>query len=224
MIRNLNGKSTEYDMVFFDLDGTLTDSGEGCMNGVRYMFENIGYTDYDDKKLRGFVGPPTKHHLLNEYGFNEKKASEAYTFYREYYDSKGIYENKPYDGIIEALKSINETGKRLYVATSKPEALAMRVLTRFSLLDLFSGVFAAHHDKNIYHKNEVLECAVRELGSVSGAVMVGDRSYDILGGKHVGMDTIGVLYGYGDFEELAAAGCDYTVDSVQDLAVLLGRG
>jgi phosphoglycolate phosphatase len=224
MIRNLTGKSNAYGMVFFDLDGTLTDSGEGCMNGVRYMFENIGYTDYDDKKLRGFVGPPTKHHLLNEYGFNEKKASEAYTFYREYYDNKGLYENKPYDGIIEALKSINETGKKLYVATSKPEVLAMRVLKRFSLLDLFSGVFAAHHDKNIYHKNEVLERAVRELGDVSGAVMVGDRSYDILGGKHVGMGTIGVLYGYGDFEELVGAGCDYTVDSVQDLAMLLGRG
>jgi phosphoglycolate phosphatase len=102
--------------------------------------------------------------------------------------------------------------------------LALQVLERFSLFELFSRVFAARHDKNIYDKNEVLEAAVNELGDVSGAVMVGDRSFDILGGQHVGFDTVGVLYGYGDYEELAGAGCDYTADSVQDVAVLLGRG
>jgi phosphoglycolate phosphatase len=224
MIRNITGKDASYRMVFFDLDGTVTDSGPGCINGVRHMFEQIGYAETDEKKLRGFMGPPMKRHLVREYGFSEEQAAEAYVHYREYYDSRGIYENSPYEGIEDAIMSIRASGKDVYIATSKPEKQAMLVLERFSLLKLFTGVFAARHDKNILDKDEVLASAVAELGDVSGAVMVGDRCFDIFGGKHVGFDTIGVLYGYGGEDELTAAGCDYTVDTVHDLAVLLGRG
>lgn len=224
MIRNLTGKNTEYRIVFFDLDGTVTDSGPGCFNGVKYMFERIGYTENDEKKMRGFMGPPMKRHLVREYGFSEQDAAAAYVFYREYYDSRGIFENVPYDGIEEAIASIRDSGKDVYIATSKPEKQALLVLERFSLMHLFKGVFTARHDKNILDKNEVLASAASEIGDVSGAVMVGDRCYDISGGKYVGFDTVGVLYGYGSEDELIGAGCDYTADSVHDLAVLLGRG
>ncbi len=223
MIRNITGKDASYRMVFLDLDGTVTDSGPGCINAVRYMFDKIGYTENDENRIRGFMGPPMKRHLVREFGFSEEEAAAAYVHYREYYDSKGVFENKPYDGIAQAIASIKGSGKEVYIATSKPENLALLVLEKFGLSGLFSGVFAARHDKNILDKDEVLESAVAELGDVTDAVMVGDRCFDILGGKHVGFDTIGVLYGYGSEDELTGAGCDYTVDTVHDLAVLLGR-
>ncbi|MGE5494683.1 MAG: HAD hydrolase-like protein [Burkholderiales bacterium] len=223
MIRNITGKNASYSKVFLDLDGTVTDSGPGCINGVRYMFDKIGYAENDENRIRGFMGPPVKRHLVREYGFSEEEAAAAYVHYREYYDNIGVYENYPYDGIEQAIASIRDSGKKVYIATSKPEKLALLVLEKFGLLGLFSGVFTALHDKNIFDKNEVLANAVAELGDVTGAVMVGDRCFDILGGRHVGFDTVGVLYGYGSKDELTGAGCDYIVDTVHDLAVLLGR-
>lgn len=222
MIKNLKGKSGRYEAVFFDLDGTITDSGEGCMNGARYMLERIGHPEIGKEELRSLVGPPMTKHLMDEYGFSEEKAAYAYAFYREYYDSKGILENRLYDGIKDALISIRESGKTLYIATSKPEVLAMRVLEYFGIADMFSEVFAARHESGIFYKHDVLEYAVYKLGGAPCSVMVGDRKYDIIGGKHVGFDTVGVLYGYGDEAELLSADSDYTADSPDDLAVLLG--
>ncbi len=223
MIRNHTGKNNKYSSVFFDLDGTITDSGEGCMNGIRYMFKSIGYNDYDESKLKGFVGPPVKRHLVSEYGFSARQAEEAYPFYREYCLNRGIYENKLYPGITDAVEKIKQSGKSVYIATSKPEQQALIVLEHFGIRHLFSDVFAARHEKGIYDKNEVLECAVKKLNGASGSVMVGDRSYDIIGGRHVGFDTIGVLYGYGEARELIEAGCDFTADNTADLAAFLGR-
>lgn len=223
MIRNLTGKNGGYSTVFFDLDGTITDSGEGCTNGAKYMFEKIGYTRYDEKKLKKFLGPPIIYHLISEYGFDKEQAKSAYVYYREYYLSKGIYENRPYPCIADAIKKIKESGKAVYVATSKPEPQALCVLERFGLKDLFDGIFGAKPELGITLKKDVLENAIKAIGGTGSAVMVGDRFYDIEGGKHVGIDTVGVLYGYGELEELEKAGCDYIADTVGDLAELLGR-
>jgi phosphoglycolate phosphatase len=224
MIRNLSGKSNKYRSVFFDLDGTVTDSGEGCLSGVRYMFKSIGYKDYDEKKLKGFIGPAVKKHLMGEYGFSEERAGEAYVFYKDYYTNKGMYENKLYAGIIEAVGIIKRSGKTVYIATSKPESQALKVLEHFGVRDMFSDVFAARHELGIYDKKEVLGRAVKKLGGAPDSIMVGDRYFDIIGGRYVGFDTIGVLYGYGEAEELTRAGCDFTADSTADLAVFLGEG
>jgi phosphoglycolate phosphatase len=223
MIRNLTGRNGIYDTVFFDLDGTITDSGEGCMNAVRYMFEQIGYPENMESRLRDFVGPPLRNHLMKEYCFSESEAEKAYALYREYYLNKGIYENRVYDGFPEALASIKRSGKRVYIATSKPEPQALFVLERFGLLGEFTGVFAADHKLGICYKDEVIAHAVKTLGKLDSAVMVGDRSYDILGGKLAGFGTVGVLYGYGGYDELSGAGCDYIVDSTEDLSALLGE-
>jgi len=222
MIGNLTGKSSRYSTVFFDLDGTVTDSGQGCLNGVRYMFEKIGFTGYDEKKLKRFLGPPVIHHLISEYGFEKELAEKAYVYYREYYINKGIYENRPYGGIGEAIKKIKDSGKAVYIATSKPLPQALSVLERFGLKELFDGVFGAQPERGITLKKDVLENAIKTIGGAGSAVMVGDRFYDIEGGKHVGIDTVGVLYGYGDLNELEGAGCDYITDTVDDLADLLG--
>ena len=199
MIKNVTGKRNRgYQTVFFDLDGTITESGAGCMNGVKYMFGKIGYEETDSARIRAFVGPPIKLHLLEAYGFSDADAERAYTYYREYYDSKGMYENRLYDGIGDAIRAIRNTGKQVYIATTKPERLAIPILKRFALYDLFSGVFGARHDRGVINKIHVLEYAVDTIGHTPpDAVMVGDRCFDILGGRHMGFDTIGVLYGYG---------------------------
>jgi phosphoglycolate phosphatase len=188
------------------------------------MFKSIGYSDYEESRLKEFVGPAVKKHLISAYGFSQRQADEAYPFYREYLLNKGIYENRLYDGIVEALTSIRQAGKPVYLATSKPEQQALIVLEHFGIRHLFSDVFAARHEQGIFEKSEVLGLAIKALGKPERPVMVGDRCYDVLGGRHAGFDTVGVLYGYGDLKELTQAGCDYTVDTTADLAVLLGRG
>jgi len=224
MIQNISSKErTKYETVFFDLDGTIVKSGKGCVNGVRYMFDKIGYEENDETKMQAFVGPSVKMHLKETYSFSESQAAEAYVFFREYYDSNGIYESCLYDGIKDTIKAIKNTDKTLYLATLKPQDQAESMLERFDIAHMFSGVFGARHDLNIYHKNGVLQRASEILGDITHAVMVGDRHYDIISGQHVGFDTIGVLYGYGNYDELKSAGCDYLVDSVQDLNIMLGR-
>jgi len=223
MIRNLTGKNSRYESVFLDLDGTITDSYQGMYNGVKYMFGKIGFTDYDESSLKGFFGPAVVQHLVKEFGFAAEKADEAYGFYKEYYLSKGIFESRLYEGIEEAVEKIRASGKAVYLATAKPEYQAVRIIEHFGLSRLFDGVFGAIHEEGIFGKPEVLKRTVETLGDVKNAVMVGDRFYDIEGGKSVGFDTVGVLYGYGGIEELTEAGCDFLADSPRDLCVLLGR-
>ena len=222
MIRNLTEITDRvYEAAFFDLDGTITDSGDGCLNGIRYMFDKIGFSDYSEDQLGAFLGPPIVRHLMRHFGFSEPDAHHAYTLYKEYYISRGIYESRLYTGIEETLSAIGRAGIKVYLATSKPEPQALSVLKHFHLLPLFSDVFAARHDLGVYDKDQVLSRAISLIGKKPHGLMAGDRSYDILGGKHVGLYTAGVLYGYGSAEELIGAGCDYTVDEPRDLATLL---
>lgn len=224
MIQNLNGKnSAKYKTVFLDLDGTVAKSGTGCVNGIRYMFEKIGYNENNEDNINSFLGPSVKRHLKEKYLFSDGQAEQAYVFYKEYYISKGIYESCLYDGIKQTIKAIKSTGKTVYIATLKPQDQAEILLNWLGISDLFSGVFGARHDLGISHKNDILKLALDALGEVMPAVMVGDRYYDILSGQHVGLDTVGVLYGYGNYTELKDAGCDYLADSPDDLYTMLGR-
>lgn len=225
MIHNITGKDlSKVQNVFIDLDGTISKSGDGCINGVKYMFDCIGYTDYDKTTIQSFVGPSVKVHLKDAYGFSQEQADEAYVYYREYYDRQGIYETSPYEGIINAIETIRSTGKNTYIATLKPEDQALMVIERFGIKDIFDDIFGARHDLGIFHKEGVLERAVEIIGQApSNSVMIGDRHHDVLAGAHMGFDTIGVLYGYGDFDELKNAGCDVIAETVEDLAALLGR-
>lgn len=223
MIHRISGKTERFQNVFFDLDGTLTESGPGIINAVRYMLDRVGISEDDEDKLRSFIGPPTTDNLKRLYNFTEEKAQHAYTYFREYYERQGIYESRLYDGITEAIEDIRRSGKRVYLATAKPEHIALMVVKHFGVVSMFERVFAVRRDIGIYNKLQVLQSVATELGSVPWPVMVGDRSFDIEGGLTVGFATVGVLYGYGSREELLAAGCDYLLDSVGDLSALLGR-
>lgn len=213
-----------YDTVLFDLDGTLTDSGPGIMKSVAYALEKFGIAETDSTKLRLFVGPALVDSFTERYGFSRADADEAVRLYRERYIPVGIYENEVYPGIPEMLKRLKDAGLTLCVATAKPELMAERVLEHFGLLEYFTHVVGATEDEKRTHKKEVLEEVLIRLASggtepvPDRIVMIGDRCYDIEGARSVGLDGIGVRFGYASPGELEAAGAVWVADSASDLA------
>jgi phosphoglycolate phosphatase len=168
------------------------------------------------------MGPPIAHHLAEAYGFNEADTQTAYRHFRSYYETRGIHECQLYPGIENVLTALCDAGKTIYIATSKPEHQAFRILKSMGLFDLFTGVFGGKHDEGVFTKDQVLMRAAAMIGTMPDhAVMVGDRYHDILGGRHVGLDTLGVLYGYGSFDELKEAGSDMIAEIPGDLPELL---
>jgi len=223
MIHRINGNTEQFDHIFFDLDGTITESGPGIINAVLTMLEYLGIREDDEEKLRSFIGPPTTDNLRRLYGYSEEDAQRAYSVFREYYERKGMFENQLYEGIVEAVEAIRRTGAHVYIATAKPDFVALPIISHFGVTDLFERIFTVRREEGIFDKLQVLQSAVDELGALPCALMVGDRKYDIEGGRAVGFATAGVLYGYGSREELLDAGSDYLIDSVADLPELVGR-
>lgn len=222
MIVNISGADKIYDTVFMDFDGTIADTCEGILKAVKFMFSRIGMEENDEKELYKFIGPPVKHHLMDYYGFHEQQAIDAYAHFREYYRDTGLFESRLFPGVEDAIKNIKALGKTVCVATSKPDIMARTLLEKFNLVPYFDGIFCAIHEKGIVDKTQVLLYGFECLGGKpQSAVMVGDRYHDIDGAKAVGIDSIGVLYGYGHYDELTAAGCDYLVDTPEDLVRLL---
>ena len=211
-----------YDVILFDLDGTLTDPGVGITNSVAYALEHYGINVQDKRSLYCFIGPPLADSFIKYYGFDEKKAIEAISVYREYFRDKGIFENEVYEGVRELLEKIKAAGKRVVLATSKPEEFAVRILEHFNLIEYFDVVAGASMDEKRNKKGDVISYAM-EKGGFTGenAVMIGDREHDIFGAKENGLPSIGVLYGYGSKEELEAAGADYIAPTVEDIFPIL---
>ncbi len=209
--------------IFFDLDGTLTDPGEGITNSVAYALRHYGIEVDDRKTLYPFIGPPLTESFAKYFGFSEAQAAEAVEIYREYFSVKGLFENVPYEGIPEMLKALSGGGKTLVVASSKPEIFVRRILDHFDLSKYF--LFAAGSELNHTRidKHEVIEYAMASCGlsDRKDIIMVGDRHHDIQGAKTSGLVSVGVTYGYGSRDELTEAGADYVVDSVAELRELL---
>ncbi len=211
-----------YKNIFLDLDGTLTDSGEGIMNSVAYSLRKFGIEESDREKLRSFIGPPLFASYIREYGFDLEKSMLAVEYYREYFAPKGIYENRPYDGIRELLAELKKDGRRLYLATSKPEPYALQIVKHFGLYEYLDGLFGSTMTEERTKKEEVVAYALENTGlSNTDVVMIGDRNHDIIGAKANNVASIGVLYGYGDREELETAGADVIADTVEDLKRIL---
>ncbi|MBO4383955.1 MAG: HAD family hydrolase [Clostridia bacterium] len=221
-----------YDTVFFDLDGTLVDSSEGITKSVEYALGKYGIRPVSRDELKVFIGPPLVDSFMRFYGFDEPKAVEACRFYRERYKVKGVYENRVYDGIKELLALLKERGKTVVLATSKPEIFANIVLDDMGLrryFDLVAGADLDDADKeggNYRSKKEdVIAYAVVSLGIADKktVLMVGDRKHDIIGAKLNGIDSVGVLFGFGSREEFEEAGADYIAETPADIAeIVLG--
>lgn len=208
--------------ILFDLDGTLTDPKEGITKSVEYVLNSHGILVDDLDKLCPFIGPPLQEGFMEFYGFPQDKAREAVFKYREYFSVKGWKENKKYEGIEKVLSSLKNQGKLLFVATSKPENMAVKILDYFGLSSFFEFIGGADMEETRVKKADVIRYVLETTGitDVSQAVMIGDREHDIIGAREVGMASVGVLYGYGSRKELKEAGADYIVENLEQLAGL----
>lgn len=208
-----------YEYILFDLDGTLTDPGIGITNSVAYALKRWNIEVEDRKSLYRFIGPPLQDSFREYYGFSQEDALRAVDVYREYFREKGLYENEVYPGVEKLLQLLKEQGKTLILATSKPEEFAVRILRHFGLDRYFTVMAGATMDPSRSKKGDVIAYALRESGvtELSKAVMIGDREHDIFGAKQNGLDSIGVLFGYGDREELEKAGATYIAATVEDI-------
>lgn len=215
-----------YDVILFDLDGTLTDSQVGIINSVQHALKSFGIEETDRESLRKFIGPPLKDSFMEYYQFDEEKANLAITKYREYFSVKGLFENRVYPGIPELLKKLVEHGKKLIVATSKPTPFTRQILDHFNLDRYFTFVSGSNLDGTRIRKDEVIAYAIKECGlkANDNMVMVGDRKYDITGAKAIGIDSIGVLYGFGSRSELEEENPTRVVESVGELEKVLMVG
>ena len=212
-----------YDYVFFDLDGTLTDSGPGILNGFAYAIKEMGGEVPDRELLKRFVGPPLKHSFGVILGYSPEDTDKAIKIYRDYYHNKGgLLENTVYPGIEDLLADLTNAGKKLVVATSKNAFGTNKVLEHFGLKKYFDFV-ATSDDELRPEKIDVIRYALKECSVTdpSTVVMVGDRENDILAAKELGMDSIGVLYGYGDEKELTNAGAVYLAKKPEDVKALI---
>ena len=208
-----------YKYILFDLDGTLTDPGLGITNAVMYALKKFNIELPDRSELYKFIGPPLLDSFEKYYGMSKEESQLALQYYREYFKPYGLYENTVYDGIEELLSELKERGKSLILATSKPEPFAVEILRHFGLDKYFDFIAGATMDEKRVKKAEVIQYALESCGitELSRAIMIGDREHDVLGAKEVGLQSIGVLYGYGDYEELQAAGATYIVENAKDI-------
>jgi len=207
------------DIILFDLDGTLTDPGLGITNSVMYALRKYGMEVPSRQELYSFIGPPLKQSFMRWCGFDEAEGEQAVKYYREYYRDKGLLENEVYDGIEDMLKALREKGKRLAVATSKPEEFAIRILEHFGLAQYFEVIAGDTLDFKRNTKADVIASALERLGVTdrSGVIMVGDREHDVIGAKAQDLPCIGVLFGYGSQEELEAAGAKHIAQTPADV-------
>ena len=206
--------------VLFDLDGTLTDSGEGIINCAILALEHFGLPIPSREEMRVFVGPPLSETFV-EYGVPADKTDEAIAVYRSRYIPIGKFENTPYPGIRELLEELTRRGHKLYVATSKPEGMSIDILNHFDLAKYFTMICGAAMDLSRNSKEAVIAYLLEKSGERENMVMVGDTKFDVIGAKHHGIPAIGVSWGYGKVEDMAAAGAIAIADSPDELLAMI---
>ena len=213
----------KYDYIFFDLDGTLSDSAPGIVNSVIYALNSMGIEITDKEQLKKFVGPPLSESFPMYYGLTPDQTENAIKFFRKYFEEKGILENAMYQGTDILLKKLKDAGKIPVVATSKPEPFAKIILNRYGIDHYFSYIAGSTIDETRTKKDEVIAYALEacKIDDKSKVVMVGDRSHDVIGAKKNGIDCIGVLYGYGDRKELEGAGAICIAKDLEALTEIL---
>lgn len=212
-----------YQYILFDLDGTLTDPKEGITKSVAYALEAYGIHVEDLDSLCKFIGPPLKESFMVYYGMDDAQGEEAVAKYRERFSVTGLFENVEYEGISSMLDSLKKAGKKLIVATSKPAVFSKRILEHFDLMKYFEFLSGSELDGTRVDKAEVIAYALQENGikDLSQVIMVGDREHDIIGANKNGIDSVGVLYGYGCREEFEKNHATYVAESVEELKEIL---
>lgn len=215
----------KYEFYFFDLDGTITDSARGITNSVMYALKKYGIKEENREKLYAFIGPPLTDSFQKYYGFSKEQSWKAVEYYREYYKDQGIFECEVYEGIKSTLSTIQKNGKKAVIATSKPEIYAKRIVEHFQLNSYFDGVYGMELNGGRGTKSEVIQYALREcnIKDLNHVLMIGDRSHDMIGAKENGIQSLGVLYGFGSEKELKEAGADSIVHTTKELNEWIGK-
>ena len=211
----MNKKST-----LFDLDGTLTDSGEGIINCAALALKHFGLPVPDRKAMGVFVGPPLRDTFL-KFGVRPEQVEEALAVYRSRYTTVGKFENTPYPGIRELLEKLTADGHRLYVATSKPETVSVEILEHFDLSRYFQEIAGATFSKERETKADVIAYLLKKIPAGTPCLMVGDTQFDVLGAAAHGIATVGVSWGYGNTDSLRSAGAAAIADTPEELYHIL---
>ena len=202
--------------IIFDLDGTLTDSGEGILNSVEMTLRHFALPVPDRKALRVFVGPPLRDVFI-EHGVPADRAEEAILVYRSRYNTIGKFENHPYPGIPQMLHKLQKLGYSLVVATSKPETTAIEIMDKFQLSQYFDEICGATADGSRDEKSKVIAYLLSKLDNTDNIWMVGDTAFDVIGAAAHGIPTIGVSWGYGNIESMVTAGAIAIVHTADEL-------
>lgn len=213
----------KYDVIAFDLDGTLSDPSRGLIASFIYAFKKMGVDYGEPESLARFIGPPIYEEWQREFGFSPEESSRALLIFREYYQVYGWWDNEMYAGVPEMLSDLKSRGKKIVLATSKPEIFAKKILKLFDIAKYFDFIGGAATDKTRDKKHEVLEYSLQSVGAVdkSRAILVGDRVYDAEGARLSKIDSMGVLYGHGSREEILSAGFTFTAETVSDISKIL---
>ncbi|MDO4344409.1 MAG: HAD family hydrolase [Eubacteriales bacterium] len=211
-----------YQYILFDLDGTLTESGPGITRSVSQALKRMGCEELSEEILTKFIGPPLVESMMRYGKLTRAEADQAIVYYREYYASKGMFENEVYPGVEKMLQDLKENGKKLAVSTSKPEVYARKIIEHFRLTGYFDVICGATFDESRVDKADIIADTMEKFGLHDGeksrVLMVGDREHDVVGAKKNGVAAAGVLYGYGSRQELCEAGADYLIASAPELA------
>lgn len=212
-----------YRNILFDLDGTLTASGEGITRAVQYALEKLGVPEPDLDRLRPFIGPPLMESFQKYYTLSEEESEKGCAYYREYYDRQGKYENQVYAGIPEMLDRLRENGKQVCVVTAKGENFARDILEHFDLTRRFDAIVGQRVDGLSVPKADLIRqmLEMQNITEPSETVMVGDRENDMTAAAESGVHSIGALYGYGSRKELQEAGAERIAGSVKELEKML---
>ena len=207
--------------VFFDLDGTITNSAPGITNSIIYARKKWGLEPGTNADYYKFIGPPMPQSYEEFWGFSHEDAVRFLEDYREYFSVKGLFENEVYPGVMDLLAALKAAGKHLYIATTKPTGFSERIAERFGFAEYFDMISGSDLNKT-NSKFAVIEAARVRFGlDMSDAILVGDKSHDVEGAHEHGIPCIGVTWGFGGRDELEAAGADYIVDTPEELKALL---
>lgn len=211
-----------YTTILFDLDGTLTDPKLGVTKALQYALHKLDIEIDTLDTLEKCIGPPLQQSFIDFFSCTKEQSLKAIQYYREYFSTKGIFENKVYEGIPELLKELVNTNITLAVATSKPTVFAEKIMDHFDLSQYFTTITGSTLDNTRTDKKEIIAYAMSKLHcDTQTTIMIGDRTYDLIGARKNNIDSVGVLYGYGSLEEITAAGPNFIAENVSDLSTLL---
>lgn len=209
--------------LLFDLDGTLTNPKEGITKCVQYALRHFQIDEPDLDKLVPFIGPPLRQSFMDFYGFDEEQATLAVAKYRERFSTVGLFENFPYPGIAAMLQQLQQQGKIMAVASSKPTIFVRQILEKFELAPYFQVIEGSNIDGSRVEKKEVIAEVLRQLGNppAQQLLMVGDRKFDVIGAREMGLCCVGVRFGFAAPGELEDSGAVYIAETVADLQAYL---